>query len=129
MEYADSQSATHHYQASCAYVYDSNDARGMGEPVPATFFGEEKVRVGETISAYFPRASPPRLGFLRRHVAERIPFSATNFTKILDHLRVAAGSEKAAGILSTRHLARSATACNCCLMELEAWLTDHLLSS
>jgi hypothetical protein len=73
----------------------------MGEAVPAMFFGEEKMQVGETLFVYFPRASTPRLGFLQRHVARTIPFSATNLTKILDQLHIPAQSEEAMEMLST----------------------------
>uniref|UniRef100_A0ACD5YNC9 Uncharacterized protein n=1 Tax=Avena sativa TaxID=4498 RepID=A0ACD5YNC9_AVESA len=100
---AESQS-THRNLESCALNYDSNNVCSRNEAVPVTFFHEEKVRVGETLSAYFQRATIPRMGFFlqrRQAAAQEIPFAAAYYPEILARLRIPAQSEEAEDMLST----------------------------
>ncbi|XP_062191330.1 BURP domain-containing protein 13-like [Phragmites australis] len=75
--------------------------RGAGATMTTVFFHEGAVRVGERLPFHFPAAVPAALGFLPRHVADSIPFSAQALPGVLALFGVSPDTVQAAGMKET----------------------------
>uniref|UniRef100_A0A0D9X9B6 BURP domain-containing protein n=1 Tax=Leersia perrieri TaxID=77586 RepID=A0A0D9X9B6_9ORYZ len=77
------------------------DYKAAAMAKPTVFFHEESIRVGETLTFYFPAATASRLGLLPRRAADAIPFTTASLPAVLALLGVTPGSAEAAGMAAT----------------------------
>ncbi|KAL6626300.1 hypothetical protein ACP70R_030026 [Stipagrostis hirtigluma subsp. patula] len=89
-------------------VYDGAGRCSDRSSTPMLFFHEEAVQKGSTLPVYFAPAVTANLGFLRRRVAQTIPFKASKLADILAMFHIPPSSSEAADVAATLALCDAA---------------------